>query len=61
MMRKKKQMSELATVLSWNTPKPKQYRGRSTEGKHIRTIVLVLSGLILIIALAGLAREFIVF
>jgi hypothetical protein len=60
-MRKKKQISDLATVLIWNTPKREQYMVRSPERKRMRSVVLALSGLILLIALAGLAREFIVF
>ena len=60
-MRKKKNMTELATALSWSIPSREQYRKRSPEGKRMRSFVFVLSGLILLIALAGLAREFIVF
>ena len=60
-MRKDKQKSDLATVLFWNTPKREQYMVRSPERKRMRSVVLALSGLILLIVLAGLAREFIVF
>ena len=60
-MRKEKQMTELAKALSWNTPKREQYRVTSETGRRARSFVIVLSGLILLIALAGLAREFFVF
>ncbi len=60
-MIKKKKKSDLATVLTWNTPKREQYRPGSVAGKRARSFIVVLSGLILLIALAGLAREFIVF
>ena len=59
MRRKKKQKSDLATVLAWNTPSRERYRGGSAESKRIRACVFVLTGLILLIALAGLVREFI--
>ncbi len=60
-MLKKKQKSDLATVLTWNTPKREHYRPDSATGRRVRSFIVVLSGLILLIALAGLAREFIVF
>ncbi|MBR4223148.1 MAG: hypothetical protein IKR81_18460 [Victivallales bacterium] len=60
-MLKKKQKSDLATVLGWNTPKHERYRVGSTTGRRVRSFIVMLSGLILLIALAGLAREFIVF
>ncbi len=54
---RKWQKSSLAKALYWNTPHKERY-GQRSEGKRVRMLISVLSAIIFLIALSGLAREF---
>ena len=54
---RKRQKSSLAKALYWNTPRQERYRQRSA-GRRVRMFISILSAIVFLIALSGLAREF---